>query len=96
MESMNRLLGALVTIALIFGIRYYNKQSAAKEVKTKLVSLCSGDPDCVASVEANFDACFEDAYSIASRKEDAQKVAQSLVRCLNSKSGEEYFVASKK
>jgi hypothetical protein len=93
---MNRLLGALVTIALIFGIRHYNKHSAAKEVKTKLVSLCAGDAECIASVEANFDACFEDAFSIASRREDAQRVAQSLVSCLNKRSGEEYFVASRK
>lgn len=92
---MNRLLGALLTIATIFGIRVYNKQSTASEVKARLVSLCSGDADCVGSVETHFDACFEDAYSLASRRQDAQKVAQSLVQCLNQKSGEEYFVASK-
>jgi hypothetical protein len=93
---MNRLMGALLTIAVIFGMRAYNKHSAAAEVKTKLVGLCSGDQACTASVDANFDACFENAYGIASRKEDAQKVAQSLVSCLNQKSGEEYFVASRK
>jgi hypothetical protein len=93
---MNRLLGALLTIATIFGIRVYNKQSTAHDVKSRLVSLCSGDTECVGSVETHFEACFEDAYSIASRRQDGQKVAQSLVSCLNQKSGEEYFVASKK
>ena len=93
---MNRLLGAVLTLATIFGIRVYNKQSTASDVKGRLVSLCSGDADCVTSVETHFDACFEDAYSIASRRQDAQKVAQSLVRCLNQKSENEYFVASKK
>lgn len=93
---MNRLLGALMTIAVIFGVRAYNKHAAAAEVKTKLVSLCSGDQACIASVETNFDACFENAYGVASSKDDAQRVAQSLVSCLNQKSGEEYFVASRK
>ncbi len=93
---MNRLLGALLSIATIFGIRVYNKQTTASEVKARLVTLCSGDSECAASVETHFDACFEDAYSIASRRQDGEKVARSLVSCLNQKSGEEYFVASKK
>jgi hypothetical protein len=93
---MNRLLGALMTIAVIFGMRAYNKHEAAAEVKAKLTSLCSGDQERVASVETNFEACFENAYGIANSKDDAQKVAQSLVSCLNQKSGEEYFVASRK
>jgi hypothetical protein len=92
---MNRLLGALLTIATIFGIRVYNKQSTASEVKARLVALCTGDSECMASVETHFDACFDEAYSVASRRQDGQKVAQSLVRCLNQKSGEEYFVATK-
>ena len=93
---MNRLMGALLTVAVMFGMRAYNKHSAAADVKTKLVSLCSGDEACIASVETHFDACFENAYAIASRKDDGQRVAQSLVSCLNQKAGEEYFVASRK
>jgi len=92
---MNRLLGAVLSIATVFGIRVYNKQSTASEVKERLVALCSGDSECVASVETHFDACFEDAYSLASRRQDGEKVARSLVTCLNQKSGEEYFVAKK-
>ena len=93
---MNRLLGALMTIAVIFGMRAYNKHEAASEVKAKLTSLCGGDQPCIASVETNFDGCFESAYGVATSKDDGQKVAQSLVSCLNQKSGEEYFVASRK
>jgi hypothetical protein len=92
---MNRLLGAVLTLATIFGIRVYNKHSAANEVRVKLEALCTGDSACLKSVEANFDACFEDAYSVASRKQDGPRVAQVLVGCLNQKSGEEYFVAKK-
>ena len=93
---MNRLLGALMTVAVMFGMRAYNQHESASEVKAKLTSLCSGDQACIASVETNFDACFENAYGVASGKDDAQKVARSLVSCLNQKSGEEYFVASRK
>jgi hypothetical protein len=93
---MNRLLGALLTIATVFGIRVYNKQSAASEVKTRLVGLCEGDSACVATVETHFDACFDDSYTLSSRSQDGQKIARSLVTCLNQKAGEEYFVAAKK
>jgi hypothetical protein len=93
---MNRLLGALMTLAVIFGMRAYNKHEAASEVQAKLKGLCNGDQACVTSVETNFDACFENAYGIASGKDDAQKIAQSLVSCLNQKSGEEYFIATRK
>lgn len=93
---MNRLLGALLTLATVFGIRAYNKQSAASEVKARLVSLCEGDSACVGSVATHFDACFDDAYTLSSRSQDGQKIARSLVTCLNQKSGEEYFVTSKK
>jgi hypothetical protein len=92
---MNRLLGALLALATIFGIRAYNKQATAKEVRAKLETLCTGDSACLASVNANFDACFEEAYGVASRRQDGQKVAQVLVSCLNQKAGESYFVASK-
>jgi hypothetical protein len=91
---MNRLLGALLTIALVFGVRFYNKQSAAKEVKARLTTLCEGDSSCVASVDANFDACFDEAYSMAQKKQNEQQVAQSLVTCLNMRSDEPYFTAS--
>ncbi len=93
---MNRLLGALLTIATVFGIRVYNKQSAAAEVKGRLVTLCEGDAACIVTVETHFEACFDDAYTLSSRSQDGQKIARSLVTCLNQKSGEEYFVASKK
>jgi hypothetical protein len=91
---MNRLLGALLTIALVFGVRVYNKHSAAKEVKTKLTTLCEGDSSCIASVDANFDTCFEDAYSMAEKKSTEQQAAQALVTCLNTRSDEPYFTAS--
>jgi hypothetical protein len=92
---MNRLLGAILGLATIFGIRVYNKNAAAAEVKTRLAALCEGQRACLASVETHFEACFDEAYNVSSRSQDGQKIARSLVTCLNQKSGEEYFVASK-
>ena len=45
-------------------------------------------------MDANFDTCFEDAYSMAQKKQNEQQVAQSLVTCLNMRSDEPYFTAS--
>ncbi|HEY6547109.1 MAG TPA: hypothetical protein VI589_04355 [Vicinamibacteria bacterium] len=92
---MNRLLGAILGLATIFGIRVYNKSAAASEVKTRLASLCESDQKCLASVESHFGACFDDAYQLSSRSQDGQKIARSLVTCLNQKAGEDYFVSSK-
>lgn len=85
-----------MTLAIVFGFRVYNKQSAASEIKTRLMALCEGEPGCASSVGTHFDACFDRSYTLASRSEDAQKIARSLVTCLNEKSGKSYFVASKK
>lgn len=93
---MNRLLGALLTLAIVFGIRVYHKQEAASEIKARLVALCEGESACAHAVETHFDTCFDDAYTLSSRSQDAPKIAHSLVACLNEKSGESYFVASKK
>jgi hypothetical protein len=93
---MNRLLGAFLTLAIVFGIRAYNKQSSASEVKTRLLALCEGDSGCASSVESHFDACFDSSYTLTSRNPDAQKIARSLVTCLNQKSGQGYFVATRR
>lgn len=93
---MNRLLGALLTLAIVFGIRVYNKQQAASEIRVRLVALCEGESACAHSVETHFDTCFDDAYTLGSRSQDAQKIARTLVTCLNEKSGQGYFVAAKR
>ena len=93
---MNRLLGALMTLAMLVGMRAYNKHEVTSDLKARLTSLCSGDASCLASIATNFDGCFENAYGVARSKDDGQRVAQSLVSCLSQKSGEEYFVASRK
>lgn len=92
---MTRLLGAILGLATIFGMRVYNKHAAAADVKTRLASICEADRACLASVETHFGACFDEAYSLSSRSQDSQRIARSLVTCLNQKAGEEYFVASK-
>ena len=91
---MNRLVGALLAVAVIFGMKFWNKQSTYKETKAKLVALCEGDATCASSVDRDFDACFESAYSMGGKRQGGKLGADSLVQCLNSKSGEKYFAVT--
>ena len=63
---MNRLLGALVAVIAIVGMKFYNKASAHDDVQSRLVELCEGDASCQGAVKAHYDACFDSAYIYAS------------------------------
>jgi hypothetical protein len=93
-------MGKRVVIGLVAGIvalgmKFYNKSADAKEVKSHLVSLCADDARCVKSVQDNFDACFESAYKLGGRRQAAHLESDQLVGCLNSRSGQSYFMARK-
>jgi hypothetical protein len=94
MDAMNRLVGAVLAVGVILGMKFWNKQSAYKETKARLVSLCEGDAACVSSVGRDFDACFESAYSMGGKRQGGKLGAENLVRCLNQKSGEQYFAVT--
>ena len=91
---MNRLLVGLVGVALVLGIKLYNKSSAATEVKAHLVQLCQGDSACLASVDQHFDFCFERAYKMGGRHQASSLEPSELVQCLNGRSRKSYFAVS--
>ena len=92
---MKRVAGVVVGVALILGLKFYNKNAAAHDVKARLVELCDKDSACVTAVDRNFDACFEEAYKMGGRRSSSRLDSDKLVQCVNSRSGEEYFTSSK-
>ena len=88
---MKRLAGALVAVVAIVGMKFYNKASAHDDVKARLVELCAGDDACQAAVRTHYDACFEASFKLGGRRQSSQLDAGALVKCVNSRAGEDYF-----
>jgi hypothetical protein len=89
--QMNRLLVGLLGVGLVLGLKYYNRSSAATDVKAHLVQLCEGESGCLSAVEHNFDGCFEQAYKMGGRRQASHLESGELVQCLNDKGRKSYF-----
>ena len=92
---MKRVAAVLIGVALVLGLKFYNKNAAAHDVKARLVELCEQDSACVAAVDQNFDACFEQAYKMGGRRKSSHLESERLVQCVNGRSGQAYFAVSK-
>lgn len=88
---MNRLAAALVAVIAIVGMKVYNKDSTHNDVQARLVELCAGDGPCQAAVETHFDSCFEKSYQMGGRRQSSKLDVNALVKCVNSRAGEDYF-----
>jgi hypothetical protein len=91
---MKRVAGVVLGVALVLGLKFYNKNAAAHDVKARLVEICEKDSACVAAVDKNFDTCFEQAYKMGGRRRSSSLESDKLVQCINSRSGEPYFAVS--
>jgi hypothetical protein len=91
---MNRLVGAIVAVIAILGMKFYNKASAHDDVQSRLVELCGGDAACQGAVQAHYDACFDSAYKMGGKNRSSKLDLNVLVRCVNDRAGEEYFTVS--
>jgi hypothetical protein len=91
---MNKVLGALVAVVAIVGMKFYNKASAHDDVQARLVELCEGDAACQTAVQKHYDACFDSAYKMGGRNQSSKLDLNTLVKCVNSRAGEEYFSVS--
>jgi hypothetical protein len=91
---MRRLAGAIVAIVAIVGMKFYNKASAHDDVQARLIELCAGDGECQAAVRTHYDACFDAAYKMGGKRQSSKLDANALVKCVNTKAGEEYFTVN--
>ena len=92
---MKRLAVGILGVAILFGVKFFNKSSDGKAVKAQLIALCEGDARCTQSVEAHFEACFDSAYKMGGRRRASQLEAGQLAQCLNSRAGKSYFASAK-
>jgi hypothetical protein len=91
---MKRLAGIVVAVAAILGMKFYNKASAHDDVQARLVELCEGDGACQTAVRTHFEACFDASYKMGGRRQSSKLDAMALVKCVNSRAGEEYFAVN--
>jgi hypothetical protein len=92
---MKRVAVGVLGVAILFGLKFFNRSSDGKAVKAQLIELCEGDVKCAQSVQAHFDACFDSAYKMGGRRRASHLEAEQLVECLNSRSGQPYFASAK-
>jgi hypothetical protein len=88
---MKRLAGALVAIVAMVGMKFYNKASAHDDVQARLIELCEGDDACQTAVRTHYEACFDASYKMGGRRQSSKLDLNTLVKCVNSRAGEEYF-----
>lgn len=86
-----RLAGAVLGVMAVLGMKFYNKASAHDDVKARLVELCEGDAQCQAAVATHYEACFDSSYKMGGRRQSSSLDLKTLVRCVNTRAGEEYF-----
>jgi hypothetical protein len=90
--------GALIFIAvasLTFGFKSILKANTAKDVKAQLVGACDQDQACLTSVNTHFDTCFDNSYSLGSRRRAGSLDGDKFTSCLNQKAGKDYFSSEK-
>jgi len=93
---MKRLAGALVAIVAIVGMKFYNKASAHDNVQAELIQLCAGDDACQTAVRTHYEACFDASYKMGGRRQSSRLDEHTLVKCINSRAGEDYFTVDEK
>ena len=88
---MRRLGIGLATVALLLGLKFYNKSKGSTELRTRLTEICANDTGCRQAVQAHFEACFESAYKMGGRHQSSRLATDQLVKCINDRAGKEYF-----
>jgi hypothetical protein len=88
---MKRVAGALIGIVALVGMKFYNKASAHDDVQARLIQLCEGDDACQTAVRTHYEACFDASYKMGGRRQSSKLDLNTLVKCVNSRAGEEYF-----
>lgn len=88
---MGRIIGALVALSILFGMKFYTKSNASDDIRAQLIKICSEDSSCAEAVDSHFDSCFGDSYSMGGRRTDAKFDYKGFTSCINAKAGIEYF-----
>jgi hypothetical protein len=93
---MKRVAGVIIGVVALVGMKFYNKASAHDDVRVRLVQLCEGDNACQTAVSTHYEACFDSSYKMGGRRRSSSLDLNTLVKCVNSRSGEEYFTVDEK
>jgi hypothetical protein len=91
MAKGGRVLGVILIIAVVVGLKFYNRSSSHDEAKARLLEVCEGDAGCIKAVEQHYERCFEASYKMGGRRQSSKFDLNKLVGCLNDASGETYF-----
>jgi hypothetical protein len=92
MSVVRRIGGSVFGIALVLGLKFYNKGATHDEVRAQLLDVCGKrDKPCVSAVKKHFDACFADNYDIGTSRNAGHLNEDAFLRCFNERSGTPVF-----
>ena len=81
MNAIKRFFSFAVTVGVIIGLRVYSKNSDHDELKEAMLKQCNNEAQCVASLNASFDSCFDTNYHSTRRGSDFN--AEGFKNCMN-------------
>lgn len=92
---MNKLIGFAIPVLILLGMKMYNKSDASSDVQEELIEICEMDETCENAVNSHFKKCFEQNYTMGSRRRGGRLDTNNLLGCINSRSGELIFTIEK-
>jgi hypothetical protein len=87
LDLLKKALGVFSVVVIVIGIKFWNKSSSYKDIKTEMLEYCGGATQCETVLSKNFDTCFDSSYDMGSRRHSGGLDQAAFVQCINSHAG---------
>ena len=85
MLAIKKIASTILTLGVIFGLKFYSKGSTHDELKTAMLQSCGGSKGCIDLLESRFETCFDSSYSMGRR--DSGLHEAEFNRCIGASTG---------
>ena len=82
---------AIALAAAFAGWQYYTKGKEAKEMKARMLTMCTEEAPCIDAVEKYAASCFDAHYRMGRHTQGV--LMEEFVACVNKSSGTDFFVS---
>ncbi len=82
-------MGVMVVVAIVMGVKFWNRSSSYKDVKAQMLKFCGGVAKCEAVLTESFDICFDSSYDIGGKNSSGGLDHAAFVQCINNTGGGE-------
>jgi hypothetical protein len=86
-----KILIAIPIVGAMVGWQYYTKGQEAKEMKARMLTMCTGEGPCMDAVEKYAASCFDAHYRMGRHTQGV--LMDEFVACVNKSTGTDFFVS---